>query len=172
MANQFPERVALITTVRTKLVAWVTSDLITERTFNAMNPELAELDPPVGKCENPLIYSILLLENDKHIGMCCLYNLESNKELEYGMPVVKQRVEYGIRIFDSNYWNAGYGREITNAMCVFAFSTNGHLKEVYLKTPLSNKRAQACYYKCGFTAYDSGFVDGISMIFMRRPRDK
>ncbi len=155
----FGDRVAIVKTERTKIVAWVTSDLITERAFATTNPGLAELDPTVGTFDNPVFFSLLLAENNKHIGSICFYNLEP-----------RVRVEYGIRIFNKDYWDKGYGREVTNAMCTYAFKQYPTIERVYLKTPLSNKRSQVSYYKSGFVAYDSGFVDGVSMIFMKRER--
>ncbi len=59
------------------------------------------------------------------------------------------RNNYATAIFDPNDWGHGYGSETTQAVLDYAFNELA-LHHVDLRVLASNKRAIACYKKCGF----------------------
>lgn len=129
-----------------------------EESYLTIHPELRELDPSVGKCRNPVFYSIFAKENNRHIGMCCLYNFTGTE------------IELGVRIFIPEYWNRGYGGEVVNALCEYTFNLFSRVMSVLAKTPAHNIRAIRCYEKCGFVQHSRAVLDGYDMVFMTRPR--
>ncbi|MBO8139736.1 MAG: GNAT family N-acetyltransferase [Thermosipho sp. (in: Bacteria)] len=62
---------------------------------------------------------------------------------------INRQAEFGIGIFDKNYWNKGLGTEATKLVLKYAFEYL-NLNRVYLKTYEYNKRAIRVYEKCGF----------------------
>lgn len=133
-------------------------DVMLESAYLILHPEVAELDPAVGECINPVFYSIFTKDTNRHIGVCCLYNPTGTA------------VELGIRIFEPNQWNKGYGTEVVNALCEFTFNSNPALALVQAKTPIYNTRAIRCYEKCKFTQYAQAILGKYDMVFMMRPR--
>jgi RimJ/RimL family protein N-acetyltransferase len=145
-------------TNRLAIARWEHID-ITLEIVSAMNhPELHTLDPAVGEFRTPEFFSIFLVENNAHIGTCCLYNRNADN------------VELGIRIFVPELWSQGYGTEAVNVLCIYAFTAYKDIVNVVLKTPVDNIRASRCYEKCGFIESGQGVVGGINMIFMQKPR--
>jgi len=55
----------------------------------------------------------------------------------------------GISIGDKTRWGQGYGAEAILLVLSYAFGTL-NLRKVSLKVHATNKRARACYAKCGF----------------------
>lgn len=96
-----------------------------------------------------------------HIGNCAYYGINDNKD----------EVEIGIMIGNRNYWDKGYGSNAVNALISYIF-LNTNLKRIYLKTLDSNKRAQQCFSKCGFTQYGRLVKDGHSFILMELYRSQ
>jgi len=129
------------------------SDYPIEAAFQG-NKELDALDPPVGVCNNPMTYSIVL-NNGILIGICSMYNYTGSQ------------AEFGIRIWDRNYWGLGYGSEVTNLLCDWAFRQL-YADVILLKTPVTNLRAIRCYIKCGFEPYLVCDVCGINMVWMKK----
>lgn len=74
-----------------------------------------------------------------------------------------ERARYAVGIFDSNYWNKGYGTEITRLILNYAFAQL-HLHRLDVRVLEYNVRAIRCYEKCGFICEgierESAFVDG------------
>ncbi|QAV33347.1 Protein N-acetyltransferase, RimJ/RimL family [Fervidobacterium changbaicum] len=62
---------------------------------------------------------------------------------------VARSAEYGIAIFDSNYWNKGIGTEVTQMMLKYAFEYL-NLNRIWLRVFENNQRAIRVYEKCGF----------------------
>ena len=60
-----------------------------------------------------------------------------------------RRARYAIGIFSPRYWNNGYGTETTRLVLRYAFEQM-HLHRVDLHVLEINRRAIACYRKCGF----------------------
>jgi RimJ/RimL family protein N-acetyltransferase len=55
----------------------------------------------------------------------------------------------GISIGDKTRWGQGYGAEAIQMVIKYAFDSL-NLRKIYLKVHATNKRARACYVKCGF----------------------
>ena len=91
----------------------------------------------------------------KHIGNCGYY----------GIDETKGEAELGIMIGDRDYWNKGYGTDIISTLVGYIFRQT-NLKRIYLKTLISNVRAQKCFKKCGFTPYRNVVRDGFSFMLM------
>ncbi|AMW33175.1 Protein N-acetyltransferase, RimJ/RimL family [Fervidobacterium changbaicum] len=66
-----------------------------------------------------------------------------------GIDWVARSAEYGIAIFDPNYWNKGIGTEVTQMMLRYAFEYL-NLNRVWLRVFENNQRAIRVYEKCGF----------------------
>jgi len=94
-----------------------------------------------------------------HIGNCAYY----------GMDEEETETELGILIGNREYWNKGYGEDVVTTLVSHVFETT-ELKRIYLKTLEKNKRAQACFKKCGFVPYVTMVLDGSSYVFMEISR--
>ncbi|MBU7013667.1 MAG: GNAT family N-acetyltransferase [Theionarchaea archaeon] len=67
----------------------------------------------------------------------------------HNIDLHNRKAELGIFIGDKEYWGKGYGTEAVLLGLKFAFEAL-NLNKVYLRTFVSNKRAQRCYEKAGF----------------------
>lgn len=97
----------------------------------------------------------------KHIGNCTYYGIDNDKK----------EAELGIMIGDRDYWDQGYGTDAVAALLDYAFQRT-KLNRLYLKTLVSNRRAQKCFARCGFTPYGHLKKDGYSFILMELNRDE
>ena len=97
----------------------------------------------------------------KHIGNCTYYGIDSDKG----------EAELGIMIGDRDYWDRGYGADAVAALLDYVFRKT-KLNRLYLKTLVSNTRAQKCFAKCGFTPYGHLKKDGYSFILMELNREE
>ncbi len=95
----------------------------------------------------------------KHIGNCTYYGIDNDKK----------EAELGIMIGDRDYWDQGYGTDAVAALLDYAFQRT-KLNRLYLKTLVSNRRAQKCFARCGFTPYGHLKKDGYSFILMELHR--
>lgn len=80
--------------------------------------------------------------------------------------------ELRICIGEKSFWNQGYGTDAVNTFLGHAFGQLG-LKTVFLRVYRHNRRAVACYERCGFrkegllrggTRQDQGFEDLYLMV--------
>ena len=94
-------------------------------------------------------------EDGKHIGNCSYY----------GIDRIKGEVELGIMIGDRDYWNKGYGTDIMTTLVNYIFRET-NLQRIHLKTLESNRRAQKCFQKCGFTTYGHVNRYGFDLMLM------
>ena len=85
----------------------------------------------------------------KHIGNCSFYNINKTRG----------EAELGIMIGDHAYWNKGYGTDAVTLLLNYIFGET-RLKRVHLKTLETNRRAQECFRKCGFTPCGHSLNDG------------
>ena len=95
----------------------------------------------------------------KHIGNC----------VYYGVNKTKGEAELGIMIGDRGCWDKGYGADAVTTLVSYIFHQTS-LKRIYLKTLDSNRRAQKCFQKCGFTPYGHLVRDGFSFVLMETHR--
>ncbi len=141
-----------------------------------IDPELARLDAATplnlsfsyyaseyaSELRNPPRTSIRLAIDTldgKHIGNCSCYNIdEANGE-----------TEIGIMIGDRDYWSKGYGTSAIASLLEYVFHET-KLDRVYLKTLVSNLRAQKCFQKCGFTPYSRTSKEGYNFLLMETSR--
>lgn len=91
----------------------------------------------------------------KHIGNCACY----------GIDKTKGEAEIGIMIGDRRYWGKGYGTNVVNSLVQYTFSQIKSVR-IRLKTLESNKRAQKCFFKCGFTVCGNIVSNGNNFILM------
>ncbi len=117
------------------------------------------------KCQlrynRPGKYSFSIKTQDgKHIGNCTCYNIDESLG----------ETEIGIIIGDRNYWDKGYGADAVKSLVDHVFS-NIRIIRIYLKTLASNKRAQKCFAKCGFSACGQIVIGGNSYILMELHRN-
>lgn len=91
----------------------------------------------------------------KHIGNCMYYDVDE----ESG------DAELGILIGDRDYWSKGYGQDSVTTLVNHIFSAT-RLNRIYLRTLVSNVRAQKCFRKCGFVEVGRLSRDGyVFMVF-------
>jgi len=118
--------------------------------------ELDAIDPAIGKTNNPVFYSIIT--NDGiHIGFAAAYNYT-------GVDI-----EFGIRIWNRDYWDKGYGTEALSLFADWAFGFS-LINTIIVKVVESNMRAQRCYEKCGFVEYARGPLEGYNMVWLQKVR--
>ena len=91
----------------------------------------------------------------RHIGNCACY----------GMNNERGEAEIGIFIGDRRYWDKGYGTDAIISLIDFVFKRI-NTRRIHLKTLESNKRAQRCFRKCGFTACGSMINNGNNFVLM------
>jgi len=91
----------------------------------------------------------------KHIGNCVYYNVNE----------IKGEAEIGIMIGNRDYWDKGYGTDAVTTLINYIFG-NTSLNRLYLKTLVSNARAQKCFQKCGLTPYGSTTRGGFDFMLM------
>ena len=94
--------------------------------------------------------------NGKHIGNCVCYNINNTQG----------EAEIGIIIGDRHYWNKGYGTDAINVLIKHIFK-NSRIILIRLKTMISNKRAQKCFCKCGFSVCGQIVSSGNSYLLMQ-----
>ena len=91
----------------------------------------------------------------KHIGNCVYYTISK----------IKGEAELGIVIGNRDYWGKGYGTDAVTALLSYIFRQT-KLNRIYLKTLNSNRRAQKCFEKCGFTSHGHMTKDGYDFVLM------
>ena len=91
----------------------------------------------------------------RHIGNCACYGINSERG----------EAEIGILIGDRRYWDKGYGTDAIICLIDFVFKRT-NARRIHLKTLESNKRAQKCFHKCGFTVCGSLMNNGNNFILM------
>jgi RimJ/RimL family protein N-acetyltransferase len=95
----------------------------------------------------------------EHIGNCTYYAI-NNKRGE---------AEIGIMIGNRDYWDKGYGADAINKLLEYIFGQT-RLNRVYLKTLVTNTRAQKCFTRCGFTPFGHLKRDGYNFVLMELNR--
>ena len=98
-------------------------------------------------------------EDGKHIGNCVYYDVNEGKG----------EAELGIMIGDRDYWDKGYGTDAVTTLVNYIFRRT-NLKQIRLKTLISNTRARRCFQKCGFIPCGHLNRDGYSFILMNLRR--
>ena len=94
-----------------------------------------------------------------HIGNCTYY----------GIDRTKGEAELGIMIGNRDYWDKGYGTDAVTTLVDYILRRT-KLNRIYLKTLVSNTRAQKCFKKCGFTLYGHLNRDGYNFVLMELHR--
>lgn len=165
----------MITGTKIKLRDKRLADALDDYTWRT-DPELAQLDatPPLtatfpqylsgyaielrypSSTRHPFAIETL---DGKHIGNCVYYNINETKG----------KAELGIIIGDRDYWDKGYGTDAVTTLVSHIFRQTS-LKRIYLKTLGSNRRAQECFQKCGFTPYRDLSKDGYRFMLMELHR--
>jgi RimJ/RimL family protein N-acetyltransferase len=97
--------------------------------------------------------------DSEHIGNCSYY----------GVNKTKGEAELGIMIGNRSYWDKGYGADAVSTLVNHIFRQT-KLNRIYLKTLVSNTRAQKCFQKCGFTQYRQLNRDGYNFALMELHR--
>lgn len=97
----------------------------------------------------------------EHIGNSAYYDINETKG----------EAELGIMIGYRDYWDKGYGANAVTTLVSHIFDQT-NLERIYLKTLDSNRRAQRCFEKCGFTPYGHLVRDGFSFVLMELHRKK
>lgn len=142
------------------------------------DPELAALDAvsplPLSYAEYLARYAIELrypsarrqrfaIEtlDGQHIGNCTYYSI-NNKLGE---------AEIGIMIGNRQYWDKSYGADAIKNLLEYIFSQT-KLNRIYLKTLVTNLRAQKCFTRCGFTPCGHLKRDGYDFMLMELHRQQ
>ena len=109
----------------------------------------------------------LAIETDgQYIGFCSLKNSKIDTNNYW----------YGIVIGNSNYWEKGFGTEVTKLMIDFAFQYLG-ARRIGLGTNSKNPRAIKCFESCGFIEegrirqqywINGSYADSVQMGILRK----
>jgi len=91
----------------------------------------------------------------EHIGNCTYYTIDETKG----------EAELGIMIGNRSYWDKGYGVDAVTTLVNRIFRQT-KLNRIYLKTLISNARAQKCFRKCGFAPCGHLKRDGYNFVLM------
>jgi len=149
-------RDVVVETEHLQIASSLPMDEDVEQYYLKLNPIILHLDPPVGESRSPLMWAVIVREDSKLIGKCCLYN------------PTPAAIELGVRIFASEYWNMGYGKEIINALCLYVSTFMPERSVILAKTPVYNHRAIRCYTGCGFSQYGKALIGGFDMVLLRK----
>jgi len=95
----------------------------------------------------------------EHIGNCTYYDINETRG----------EAELGIMIGNRHYWDKGYGVDAVTTLLNHIFQRT-KLNRIYLKTLVSNTRAQKCFAKCGFTTYGRRNRDSHNFVLMELHR--
>ncbi len=98
--------------------------------------------------ETEWIKSLSSKKNEVHFGIEFDGNLVGTTGLR-DIDFVSKHAEFGIMIFNKDYWNKGIGTEATKLILKYSFEILG-LHRIMLKVFESNTRAFKVYEKCGF----------------------
>ena len=111
------------------------------------------IEKMITKRSDLVIFVIELLDKQKVIGSCQLFNINW----------VHRNAELQILIGDRLHQSKGYGIEAVELLCDFGFE-DLNLHRIYLQVFADNARAIEAYKKCGFshegTQQEAVFVDG------------
>ncbi len=99
-------------------------------------------------------FAIDILDGE-HIGNCAYFGINGEKG----------EAEIGVMIGNRGYWDMGYGADAVTVMVNHIFLTT-KLSRIFLKTLDSNRRAQRCFSKCGFTVCGELIKNGHSFVLM------
>lgn len=99
--------------------------------------------------------------NGKHIGNCVYYNIDESRS----------EAELGIMIGDRHYWDRSYGTDTVKVLLDHIFHCTD-LNRIYLKTLVSNNRAQKCFEKCNFKPCGHLEKDGYRFLLMDLSREQ
>ncbi len=112
--------------------------------------------------EHPSKHQFAIKTRDgRHIGNCACY----------GIDKAKGEAEIGIMIGDRRYWDKGYGTNAVSSLVQYTFNQVNSIR-IHLKTLESNKRAQRCFFKCGFTVCGNIINNGNNFVLMELLRSQ
>jgi len=96
----------------------------------------------------------------RHIGNCVYYNIDQEKG----------EAEIGIMIGERDCWDMGYGTDAVATLVDYIFHETG-LQRICLKTLDWNRRAQRCFFKCGFTPCGELVKNGHHFMLMEQNQE-
>jgi RimJ/RimL family protein N-acetyltransferase len=160
---------------KTKLREKKLADALADYSWQT-DPELAELDAvPVptitfqqylDQYASELLYPSSIRNrfaietmDGEHIGNCTYYDIDKSRG----------EAELGIMIGNRSYWDKGYGVDAVTNLVNHIFQRT-KLNRIYLKTLVSNTRAQKCFTKCGFTPCGHLKRDSYNFVLMELHR--
>lgn len=97
----------------------------------------------------------------RHIGNCSLFNFD----------FLSGNAEVGLMIGEKAFWEQGYGGDALKTFLRFVFQISD-INTVLLRTLDWNKRAQACFTRCGFTPCGTMAKEGYNFIVMEIKRSQ
>ncbi|MFC1630131.1 GNAT family N-acetyltransferase [Patescibacteria group bacterium] len=148
---------------------WVNDGIVTYYLFTGQKPQnSSEVLKDFTKLleeKNNIIFLIIDQETKKMIGYAGIYEIN---------PIVRKG-EFRILIGEKNFWNKGYGTEITELVTYYGFDRL-NLNRIYLGYASENKGAGRAYEKAGYqyegtlkedVYRNSQYYDGIKMAILR-----
>ena len=91
------------------------------------------------KSSDEITFTIVEKRKNKMIGWCGFYSINW----------ISRAAEYRIFIGDKNYWNKGFGTEVTKLLLKYGFEKL-NLNKVFLGVNAANRGALRSYEKAGF----------------------
>ena len=95
----------------------------------------------------------------QHIGNCSIFNFD----------FISGNAEVGLIIGNKAYWGQGYGSDAMRTFVQYVFRVSD-LSTILLRTLDWNKRAQACFKKCGFIPIGNMTKENYNFIVMELKR--
>lgn len=118
-----------------------------------------DLEPFTMESANYFINSIL----SEKLNWCVEFEGRCIGEARLTVSEQDNRAKYAVGLFDASVWDKGLGTEITQLLLHYAFNEL-QLHRVDLRVLEYNRRAIACYEKCGFikegTEREGALVEG------------
>ncbi len=126
------------------MAQWSNDREVTQMLYRGARPETRETAARalVATAANPSEVELAIIDqaSGRHIGVTGLHSLN---------PIAHSG-EFRILIGEKDFWNGGYGTEVTQLMVAYGFEVL-NLHKVWLGVTVDNVGAVRCYEKVGFT---------------------
>lgn len=125
------------------MIGWTNDRKVTETLYRGAVPETrhtAKLALDLSRA-NPQEVELAIIDkaSERHIGVTGLH----------GMNPIAHSAEFRILIGESDFWNGGFGTEVTQLMVAYGFEVL-NMHKVHLGVTVDNAGAVRCYEKVGF----------------------
>ena len=131
------------------IVGWLTDPRVLEFYEGRDRPQDIDLVREHYYAEEPVVCCIVEY-NNQPIGFIQYYEIDETDRNQYGYLNDDEKI-YGMDQFigEPDYWNQGIGTKLVSSMVDFLVKQE-NANKIIMDPQTWNKRALACYTKCGF----------------------